>query len=626
VGPPAPTERGPFAIQWREWLTSPRRERTSAIVLAVAIAISIAVVLNETHGATFSLDEFLYFVDDRGFDFKTLMSPHNGNFIAVTRFLYAIAFKVAGPNYVVFRVWLAIEVAATALLFYLLARRRIAPIAALALTLPLLFLGSSMDVAISTIGIQHLLSIILCLSALLALERGSRGGEVLACLLLTLAVATFSIAFAFIAGVAVSVLLRGDRLRRTWIFAVPIAVYLLWLVAAPKYSGPGYLGTTHVRASNIFLIPSFLADSAGAVIAGVSGLSYDFTLSHPSTTLTNYSWALPLALAAVAGLFWRVRRSQVEPWFWAYLAIPLVFWLSIVIAIQPNRYPNSDRYIYGGAVAVLLLAAEALRRVRLSPAVLVGLLAAGAGATLGNIAQMRVDGSVVRAQGSEVRAALAGIDLARDRVAPGFVPPAGYPALMILWAGGVDRYLQAVRRHGPFAFTVAELRQQRISVRRLADSTLVAALGIRLQAVARINPTASCRQLPAGGRPITRSKLSPPGATLSAATDGPVRLGRFAPPSAIGTLQRRRLYELAIPRDRSSVPWTVSIPAGVRTLCTGEPRRAFGDRRASGLRERQTAGKPCRSAPAAAPRRLLTERRGERIEPAPRGAAPPCPF
>ena len=565
-----PSAHGPRAIQWRQWLSSPKRERTCAIVLAVAIVISIAVGLNETHGATFSVDEFLYFVVDRGFRFKTLMSPHNGNFTAVIRLLYAIVFKVAGPNYAVFRVWLAIEVGATGALFYLLARRRIGPVAALALTLPLLFLGSSMDVAISTIGIQHLLSGILCLSALLALERDSRGGDALACLLLTLAVATFSIAFAFTAGVAVAVLLRGDRGRRAWIFAVPIAVYLLWLVAAPKYSGVGYLATTHVSASNIFLIPSFLADSVAAVIAGISGLSYDFTLSHPSTTLTNYSWALPLALVAVAGLIWRVRRGGVDRWFWAYLAIPLVFWLSIVIAIQPNRYPNSDRYIYGGAVAVLLLAAEALRRLRLSPAVLVGLLAASTAAVLGNIAQLRVDGSVARAQGSEVRAALAGIDLARDRVAPSFLPPAALPALMILWAGGVDPYLHAVQRHGSFAFTVPELRQQPASVRRLTDSTLVAALRIRLRPVARMNGTASCRQLPTGGRPITRSKLSPPGAILGAATAGPVRLGRFAAPSvSIGTLQPRRLYELAIPHDRSSVPWTVSIPGGIRTLCTG---------------------------------------------------------
>ncbi|MBV9919071.1 MAG: hypothetical protein JO153_21410, partial [Solirubrobacterales bacterium] len=414
------------------------------------------------------------------------------------------------------------------------------------------------------------LSVILCLGALLALERGGRAADVLACLLLTLAVATFSIAFAFIAAVAVSVLLRADRVRRAWIFAIPIGVYLLWLVAAPKYSGPGYLGATNVRASNIFLVPSFVAQSAASTIAGVSGLSYDFSLSRPSTVLTNYSWAIPLALVAAAGLAWRVRRGSVERWFWAYLAIPLVFWLSIAMTIQPNRYPNSDRYVYGGAVALLLLATEALRRVRLAAPALVSLLVAGVAAVLGNVAQLRVDGSIVRAQGREVRSVLAGIDLARDRVAPSFLPPAGYPSLMILWAGGVDAYLQAVHRHGSFAFTVPELRRQSLSARHLTDSTVAAALRIRPQPVDRVNGAAHCRRVPAGRRQLTRARLTAPGATLRAAAGGPVLLGRFAAPTlSVGTLRRARLYKLSIPPDRSSVPWTVAIPGGIRTLCAG---------------------------------------------------------
>ena len=561
---PALAPRGPG---WRQWLVSPKRERTCLILLAVAVVAAIAVGLNETHGATFSIDEFLYFVVDRGFDFKTLMSPHNGNFTAVIRLLYAIVFKAVGPDYLVFRIWLFVEVAITGILFYVLARRRVGPVAALALTLPLLFLGSSTDVAISTIGVQHLLCVIACLSALLALERKRRSGDVLACLLLTIAVATFSIAFAFIGGVAVSVLLREDRWRRAWIFAIPIGVYLLWLVAAPKYSGPGYLGNTTVSASNIFLIPSFIADAAAAVVAGVTGLSYDFSSSGPSSVLSNYAWGVPLAAAAVVALVWRVRRRPVDSWFWSYLAIPLVFWVSIVMTIEPNRYPNSDRYIYGGAVAVLLLAAEALRGVRLSPTALAALIGASAVALLGNIAQLRVDGSIARASGAQVRAVLAGIDLARDHVASDFLPPnAPYPALMILWAGGVDPYLHAVERHGSFAFTVPGLRQQPASVRELTDSTLVAALRIRLRPLSRVNAAASCRRLP---RRSTSLRLRAPGAILQAASAGSVMLGRFAraPTVDVGAVRAGRFYELALPRDRSAARWTVSIPGGVRSVC-----------------------------------------------------------
>ncbi len=556
---------------WRAWLMSPKRERTCLVVLAIAMALSAAIVLNETRGATFSTDEFLYFVVNRGFDIKTLLSPHNGNLTAVIRLLYAIVFKAAGPDYLIFRLILAVEISATGALFYVLVRRRIGAVAALAFALPLLFLGSSTDVAISTIGIQHLLCLIACLGALIALETDSRRGDALACLLLTIAVATFSIAFAFIAGVAVAVLVRGDRWRRAWIFLVPIGVYLLWLVAAPKYYGPGYLGTTHVKLTNVFLVPGFVAQAAAAVAAAATGLSYDFTQTGPAPVVSNFYWGIPLAGIALVALVRRVRRGSLDRWFWSYLAIPLVFWLSVVMTIEPNRYPNSDRYIYGGTVALLLLAAEALRRIRLSANVLVVLLCASAVALAGNIAQLRVDGSLLRRSAARLRSVLTAVEIARHHVAPGFRPPhAPYPALLILWAGGVDPYLKAVDRNGSFAFSVAQLRQQPEKVRELADSTLVAALRIHLTPVPGLKAGAGClRRAP--GAPLTHFSVRAPGAALLAASGGTVRLGRFGsvPSVKIGPLRPHGFSELVIPRDRASSPWTVSVPGGVQAVCAG---------------------------------------------------------
>ncbi len=565
-GPDLPTG------SWRSWLISPSRERTCLLVLAIAMILSIAVVLDETRGATFSTDEFLFFVVNRGFDIKTLLSPHNGNLSAVIRLLYAIVFKLEGPDYLVFRTLLAVEIAATAGLFYVLVRRRIGAVAGLALTLPLLFLGSSTDVAISTIGVLHLLCLIACLGALIALESESRHGDALACVLLTIAVGTFSIAFAFIAGVAVSVLLRDDRWRRAWIFAVPIGLYLLWLVAAPKYYGPGYLGTTHVRLTNLLLVPSFFAQAAAAVLAAITGLSYDFTHTGSTPVVTNYYWGIPLAGAAVLGLVWRIRRGSLNPWFWSYLAIPLVFWLSVVMTIEPNRYPNSDRYIYGGAVAILLLSAEALRRMRLSANVLTGLLCASAVALAGNIAQLRVDGSVLRHSAARLRSVLTAVELARHHVAPGFLPPhAPYPSLLILWGGGVDPYLKAVDRNGSFAFSIPQLRQQPEKVRELADSTLVAALRIRLAPAVGLRAGAGCLRVGPGAPALRHFPLRPPGAALLPAAGGTVRLGRFGsvPSVKVGMLRPHEFSELAIPRDRDRTPWTVSVGGGVRAVCAG---------------------------------------------------------
>ena len=109
---------------------------------------------------------------------------------ATIRLLYATVFKLVGPDYTVFRVIEFASVSLTGALFYALVRKRVGPVGGLALTLPLLFLGSSKDIAISTIGITHLTCLIPCLGALLAIELDSRPGDVLACLLLTIAVAT----------------------------------------------------------------------------------------------------------------------------------------------------------------------------------------------------------------------------------------------------------------------------------------------------------------------------------------------------------------------------------------------------------------------------------------------------
>ncbi len=531
---------------------------------------SIALGLSQTSGATFSTDEYLYFVVNRGFHITTLLSPHNGNLTLVIRLLYAVVFGLAGPNYLIFRILEFVGVSLAAALFYVLVRRRVGPVAALALTLPLLFLGSSADIAISTIGIQHLLCVSFCLGALLALEADSRPGDVLACLLLTLAVATFSLAFAFIAAAAVSVLLRADRWRRVWIFLIPLAVYLLWLVAAPKYTGVGYLGNTHIVATNLLKLPAFIAQAAAAVVAGVSGLSYNFAPSGlPSQVLVNYLWALPIAVVAGVGLVWRVRRGAVDRWFWSYLAIPLVFWLSVVVALEPNRYPNSDRYIYGGAIAVLLLAAEALRGVRFSPSALAGLLVASAVALTGNIAQLRDDGSILRTTGANVRATLGAIELARDHVAPTFLPPGGYEGLLVNWGGGVGPYLRAVARYGSFAFTAAELRHQTQAVRERADATLVGALRIRLRAAPGFKPSARCLRAPPGSKGLTHLTLRPPGAVLRAAASGPVALGRFGSAATVrvGSLRLGQFAALAIPRDRTPLPWRVFALRGVQELC-----------------------------------------------------------
>jgi hypothetical protein len=373
----------------------PRSDTAAFVALGLAILASTALCLRETRGSTFGADEYLYFIVNRGFNVKGLLSPHNGNLIAVIRLIYATAFDLFGTSYLPFRILEVAGVGLNSVLVFVLVRRRVGALVALAPSVLLLFQGASPDVTLSPLGITHVYCVAAGLGALIALDRGSRRGDVTACVLLTVSVATFSIGLAFLAGVAVSVLLRDDRRQRAWVLLVPLVLYAVWYVAAPKYSGPGYLSAAVLRLSNVLLIPSFIAHSAAAVASSVTGLSYDLGSPGP-TVRVDYSLGPVLAAAAAVALAVRLHHGKAHRSVWTYLTIPLFFWVSIVMVIGPNRYPNSTRYMYAGAVAVLLLGAEAMRGARPSRRELLVLLALTAAALGGNIAQLRANGVNLR--------------------------------------------------------------------------------------------------------------------------------------------------------------------------------------------------------------------------------------
>ena len=251
-------------------------DRFSWGVLGVAMAISIALGLWLTRGTTFFVDEVTYYLASNGFDLDTLLSPHNGHLILVPRLIYATVFDLFGADYVVFRLLEFFGIAITGGLFFAFTKRRVGGALAVGPSVLLLFLGAAWVDTLTPVGITHVYCVMAGLAALLALDRRDRLGDVLGCALLVVAVATFSIGLSFAIGVAVAVLLREDRWRRAWIFAIPLGLYVLWYVAGPRIHGLLFLTDNGFEAKNLLLIPSFVGQAAAAVAAAISGLSYDF--------------------------------------------------------------------------------------------------------------------------------------------------------------------------------------------------------------------------------------------------------------------------------------------------------------------------------------------------------------
>jgi hypothetical protein len=546
-------------------------DRACWFVLGGAMAAYAALAMWIGRGTTLFVDEANLFVTDRGFTPEALLTPLNGHLILLERIVYAAGFKLFGPNFVVFRL---VEVAGAVLavgLLFTLVKRRVGPSAALAAALLLLFFGSAWEVTFDVSGITNVYCMAAGLGALLALESRSTRGDLLACALLVVAIASWSLGVVFAIGVGILILRGPDRWRRVWICLIPLALYGAWLgwIRAAYVPEHGEVQTLHL--SNVLLVPNFIADEAAAVAGAVAGLNYDFSPSElgGDAFKTSSPYGPLIAALAVVALALRLRRGAVSPLLWALISILLAFWIALGLSFGVGRSPTTARYVYPGAFLALLITAEAARGMRLSRTALLAIFAVAAIALWGNLARLRDGANFYRAFSLSLRGELTAIEVARGHVSSSFVPP-GPGTFDSLQAGP---YLAAVDRIGSPAFTPTELTRQSEGVRHSADSALVPALGIGVETPPRGTRRVACRRLGASGGDLVRLAVDPPGVLLRSPVSASVVIRRFATTSSVsaGTLPADKLRVLSIPADRYRSPWYVAITPAPRPVTVCQP-------------------------------------------------------
>jgi hypothetical protein len=536
-------------------------DRVAWLLLVGAMALFVALALWWTRGTTLFVDEVDIFFVSRGLHPSALLAPLNGHLVLIERLVYAVDFKLFGASFVMPRLVQVGGVVLTTCLLFVLLKRRIGPAAALAPVLLILFLGSAWELNLVVSGIGNVYAVAGGLGALLALERRDRVGDVLACLLLIVSVSSFTLGVAFAVGITVLIALQRTP-RRLWVSLVPLALYAAWLVWLRAVYVPAHGDVQHIRFWNILLIPNFIADEAASTAGAVAGLNYDFEPGNVFKVFSGESAYGPvLAALAAWALVRRLRRGNVSVDLWAFIAILLAFWVALALGFGLGRTPTTVRYVYGGAFVFALIAAEAVRGVRLSQAALLALFAITLLALGANLARLREGAHYFRNFATSLRGQLTGIELARGHVSPSFVPGNG-PANFDLVVAG--KYLAAVDRVGSPAFSESALARQPENVRHSTDSVLAEALGVKL-VPAKLGD--GCRRLP-GGSSIP---VSPPGITIAAPNGGQVALRKFASGATVtvGSLQPGRPAALVIPPDRSARPWQVSVtPASASaTVC-----------------------------------------------------------
>lgn len=538
----------------------------------------MATILWFGRGTTFGPDDLSLFIQSPGLDLQGALHPHDGHLVVVVRLVDKAFLEAFGASYLPFRILAASTVLLTVGLLFAYMKRRLPPFVALAPCIVLLFFGSDVLHVLVSNAFGVLFAVSCGLGALLALERGDLRGDAAAVLLLCLGIATYSIALAFLAGAALLIALDRDRLRRIWVVAIPLVLYGAWSVWAARYvSGP----ENQAQLSHLLLLPAWGVQSLSAVLAALSGFDYPFPESGDS-----FQAGPVLAVIALIGLGLRMKRGRIPPSLWAAFAVLIAVWGLGVLTNGTNRAPDSPRYLFSGAVVVLMAAAGCAAGLRWSRAALVGLYVIALSGFGVNLYLLHEGGFAWRnGFGTEVRAGFAAVDLAGENAKASFsvrVPEgeefAGVESPLDFILGSVSEtgrqpapaYLAAARRYGPLGYSLSEVRTASDSVRAQTDSALVSALGLKLQPAVRAPAPATCRTAISAGDGQARAKLPPGGAVLEAAQGGPVKLRRFARGwwVRLGRLSPGEPDVLRVPIDRASDPWWVSVATPSLRVCT----------------------------------------------------------
>lgn len=445
------------------------RSHSPELVLALAMLGATALILYLTRGFTFYYDEWNFIVNRQAFTLDALLYPHNEHNVLVPVLVFKGLWELVGlGNYWAFRGVVVVFHLLCVGLVYVIARRRVGPVPALAPAILLLFLGTAWEVILWPFEIQFLIPAAAGVGALLALERRDLRGDFAAGGLLLVSFFSGSLGIPVAAGASVEILFGSGRVTRLLrVVALPSALYALWLQHYDPYRH---------QYGSLSSVPKFALEQLGASIAAIGGLHYR----------SIRVLALVLALALTALVVERFVRRRADPGRLAALAtMALAYWGALALYRPWVAQQQPSRYLYAGAVFVLLIAVEIARGSRLGSKGVAALGALVLVAVAFNIGELRAGSHKLRTYSEFVAPGLGALELARGTVDPLFHPePTRAPDIY------ADGYFRAVDRFGSPADTPDQILRRPEAAREAADVVLVQALRLRLRS-GRLRPTSA---------------------------------------------------------------------------------------------------------------------------------------
>jgi hypothetical protein len=525
-----------------------RRPQLPAAILAVLSIAAFVLIYRKGLGTTFYYDEWNFVMNRGAWDLDTFLQPHNEHLSLVPVLIFKLLFETVGlDSYWVFRVLLVLAHLAVVALLFVYARRRVGDWLALAVAVLVLFLGAAWHDLLVPFQVSFVLSVAAGLGALLALERRDALGDGLACGLVAMGLASSSVGITFAVAVLAETLFRPARWRAIWIAGAPLVLYGLWSLG---YGDPtatsGGRSLTELVRDNLPAVPGYVATAVAGAMGALIGIGIDL--------------GRPLALAGAVALGYWLVRARVSPRLLALLAAGATYWgLGGVFRAHLNA-PADSRYLYFGAILVLLIGLELARPLPFTWPLAAVLGIAVAAAALANFGALRNGSLYLQDWSRYVRVELAALELAGPSTDPAFRPDA--VRAPDITAG---KYFAAIERYDSSpAASPEEVAQGAEPERAAADATLLGALGVRLEpGRAR---TASCSR----GAASLEVQVPPSGlAIVAGGSPVELRLRSFAagyPEAAFATVPASTTSALRIP-DRAAVTWRARLD-GTGTFST----------------------------------------------------------
>lgn len=338
--------------RWRD----ARIPHVTLLMLGLCATAFCAILYLARH-LDFFFDEWSFIGTAAHWHLRDYFVPHNEHWSTVPMVIYKILLETVGlRSYLPYMAVLLLLHVSAAFLLFLIVRRRCGDVLALCAATILLFLGRGYEDLLWAFQMGFLGSVTFGLLAIYLLgadEVPGRRRAVAASAALLLSLMSSGIGLFFFAAAAVDLLRDGRRRRLLWVHIVPGIAYLWWYFEFGRQALAGDPSPFRHPLQTLEGLAGYTPAGIGTAAAGVFALA------------TVWGPIALAGLAATAAVLWYRKRLDSGLSIGAAVGIVAQFTLTGLVRAQDGTAEaTASRYVYIGAVFVLLILTEALRDAR----------------------------------------------------------------------------------------------------------------------------------------------------------------------------------------------------------------------------------------------------------------------